>query len=309
MLTDILKYLNTIRPDHDKVEIRCIGGRGGAILTGEFDREHRKEIPAAVAPYSDWDGIYFCMNAPNLPATNKLDHGTAVNDKDISRRVAFMFDFDPVRRGLDGKVLREPALKNELPVLHNDGNPRMKKMEVSSTAEEKTRAVQCPLACGQYLTDSGLPGLDDIPVSETRSLAGELMRARIEGFAPGVEDLYLNWDARKNWSGRDTYHVLKVAIITALLQGHKRIEMSDWGWACVFMEWQGRVRSVFQPGNVEDDKYARFAEKIMKAVIRHSEKMVAGGKEPKDCFIRWRALANNGDWWRSAIGVQKQCQI
>jgi hypothetical protein len=157
MLTDILKCLNTIRPDHDKLEIRCIRGRGGAILTGVFDWGHRKEIPAAVAPYSDWAGIYFCLNAPNLPATNKLDHGTAVSDRHISRRTGLLFDFDPVRRGPDEKVLREPVLENGLPVLDNDGKPRMKKMEVSSTAEEKTRALQRALACRKYIMDLGWP--------------------------------------------------------------------------------------------------------------------------------------------------------
>ena len=158
MLTDILKCLNTIRPDHDKVEIRCIRGRGGAILTGVFDWEHRKEIPAAVAPYSDWAGIYFCLNAPNLPATNRLDHGTAVKDIHISRRLVFMLDFDPVRFGPDGKLLREPVLdENGQPVLDADGNPRTRKLEISTTDEEKARGLERAQNCRADLMGLGWP--------------------------------------------------------------------------------------------------------------------------------------------------------
>jgi hypothetical protein len=85
---------------------------------------------------------------------------------------------------------------------------------------------------------------------ETQSLFGQLTRTCVEGFAPGVEERYLNWTPEKDCSGRDTYHILKIAVLISLVNGHTSIQVSDWEFAEAWMAWQGKIRQTFLTGRV-----------------------------------------------------------
>jgi len=162
--------------------------------------------------------------------------------------------------------------------------------------------------------------MDFGPVSlDNRStLEEELRKADCKGFATGVAELYENWKPSKDWSGRDLFHVLKIAALCAILQGHEHIEKSDWHFAVAFMEWQGRIRQTFAPSRAKKTTQAEFNEIVIKEVEKrtvgalgkqpHKDKnieVVVGDDGKKRVYIRWRMMSNNGKWHLHGLDVEK----
>lgn len=161
----------------------------------------------------------------------------------------------------------------------------------------------------------------DIPVEETHTLVAELMRNRVEEFAPGVEQQYLDWAPGKDWSGRDTHHVLKAAILCALLNEHKYIEKDDWLFAVAFMAWQGRIRETFAAGRSRQVTAGQFHETVMHEIEKRTAKLKKIGKSDRQnkiveedgssffYYIRWRAMANAGRWYKYGVDVEKTIDV
>lgn len=162
--------------------------------------------------------------------------------------------------------------------------------------------------------------LDFGPVTIDRrtTLEMQLREAKCKGFAPGVAELYENWQPQKDWSGRDLFHVLKVAALCAILQGHECIEESDWHFTVAFMEWQGRIRQTFAPSRAKKTTQAEFNEIVIKEVEKRTVRVL--GKQPckdknveivvgndgkKRVYIRWRAMSNDGKWHLHGLDVEK----
>jgi hypothetical protein len=162
--------------------------------------------------------------------------------------------------------------------------------------------------------------MDFGPVSfgNRSTLEEELRKADCKGFAPGVAELYENWKPAKDWSGRDLFHVLKIAALCAILQGHEHIEKSDWHFAVAFMEWQGRIRQTFAPSRAKKTTQAEFNEIVIKEVEKRTLRVL--GKQPykdkhvevvvgddgkKRVYIRWKAMSNDGKWHLHGLDVEK----
>jgi len=157
----------------------------------------------------------------------------------------------------------------------------------------------------------------ELKQEETHSLLAQLTRSRVEGFAPGVEHLYENWNPGTDWSGRDTYHVLKVAVLTALVNGHEKIELSDWNFAVAFMEWQGRIRNTFATGRARKVDPGQFNETVIREMEKRTAKMQKNGtsdkkrtlimevKGKKLYFVRWRAMVRDGRWYKYGMDAEK----
>jgi len=138
-----------------------------------------------------------------------------------------------------------------------------------------------------------------------KTIDTELMEANVGGFEPGVEDQYLVWEPTKDASGRDTYHVLKAAIICALLSGRKKIAQDDWNFAVKFMGWQEAIWKVFAASKAKDTPQAQFNEEVMRKMVEATAKMAAKGKTPEECFVRWRAMSNDLKWFRHGLDVER----
>jgi len=162
-----------------------------------------------------------------------------------------------------------------------------------------------------------LEGVGPVTTDTYDSILSRLRNARVEGFASGVEEQYLNWHLDKDYSGRDGYHALKVSILCALLSEHKLIEQSDWDFATAFMEWQGAIRREFTTGKSKKMTQGEFNEKVIKALCKEALKRRVSGKDTANVqmeknkggqelyFMRWRKIANNGKWWRSGLDTEK----
>jgi hypothetical protein len=148
--------------------------------------------------------------------------------------------------------------------------------------------------------------IEDVTVVEPlNTVVGELKIANVEGFEDGVEAKYLAWQPETNASGRDTYHVLKVALVSALLSGHKKVAEDDWDFACAFMSWQEAIRETFMASKAKGTPQAQFNESVVRAVERQTEKLLAKGKKPDDCWIRWRKLSHDLKWYRHGMDVTR----
>jgi len=179
----------------------------------------------------------------------------------------------------------------------------------------RSRHWQAPVD-GVFASTVELDGIQ-IPQEETQSLFGQLTCSRVEGFAPGIEERYLNWAPGKDWSGRDTFHILKVAVLTALVNGHQRMEVPDWEFAEAWMEWQGRIRKTFATGCARKVEGGQFNETVMREMEKRTAKLKRSGKQGKAgkivdedgkplYFIRWKAMANDGRWYKYGVDVEKQ---
>ncbi|MGH9208666.1 MAG: hypothetical protein ACRD1G_19310, partial [Acidimicrobiales bacterium] len=182
----------------------------------------------------------------------------------------------------------------------------------------KTRNWHVPKSDYSFVTETAL---DFGTIEQHSTLTDQITSAKCEGFAPGVADLYENWQPKKDWSGRDAYHALKVAIICSILQEHCCIEESDWRFAVGFMEWQGRIRETFAPGQAQKTTQAEFNEIVVKEVQRRTQKGLAGGigkdkhtevietDGKKRVYIRWKGMSNDGKWFRHGLDIEKTVRM
>jgi len=156
--------------------------------------------------------------------------------------------------------------------------------------------------------------------TQVDTLVSRLRKRVVEGWAPGVERQFIKWNPVKNMSGRDTFHIQKIAILTALLNEHRLIEQSDWDFAVAFMEWQTQIRLTFTPSRAKKTTQGEFND----TVIRELEKRLArikkeGGINPKRAkfekiieedgkqhhYFLWKKLANDGRWHLKGLDIEK----
>ena len=79
-----------------------------------------------------------------------------------------------------------------------------------------------------------IPDIGPVTIDDRKSLSGDLMSpgAMVRGWAPGVREQYLAWQPKKDLSGRDPHHCGKIAVLTALANGHPEITQEDTGLCC-----------------------------------------------------------------------------
>jgi len=94
------------------------------------------------------------------------------------------------------------------------------------------------------------------------------------------------WDAKDRWGGdntgrrRLTEHALRVALVTAAVNGDKEITAPCLAAAFRFVEWQERLRAKFRPGLAET-KEAECLEAVYHALLEQHQKQKAAGTFPK----------------------------
>jgi hypothetical protein len=126
----------------------------------------------------------------------------------------------------------------------------------------------------------------------------------VKDFAPGVERLYQDWE-NEDMSGRDTYVLLKVCVLTAAANGDKLITKECFDAAVKFVRWQAAILRSFKAGEAEDNPQARFNEAVMRAMERQTRKAIKMGKAPEDCWLHWRSMNSRLKWRKYGIDVAK----
>jgi len=156
-----------------------------------------------------------------------------------------------------------------------------------------------------------------VPKNPYKSVADAISNTVVAEFADGVEDQYLAWQPKQDASGRDTYHILKIAIVIATANGHGRIEQSDWDFAVAWQEWQSEIRRVFSPGRAKKATQAEFNEVIIEEMTKRTRKAMteeAGYKDKntqvvnvdgKRVYLRWKGMSNAGRWYKYGMDVEK----
>ena len=79
---------------------------------------------------------------------------------------------------------------------------------------------------------------------------------------------------------RLTEHALRVALVTAAVNGEKEITAPCLAAAFRFVEWQERLRAKFRPGLAET-KEAECLEAVYHALLEQHQKQKAAGTFPK----------------------------
>src|SRR5262249_41678572 len=94
------------------------------------------------------------------------------------------------------------------------------------------------------------------------------------------------WDAKDQWVGENIArrrlgeHALRVALVTAALNGNKEITRDCLFAALRFVEWQERLRAEFKPGLAET-KDAECTEAVWAALKAQYEHQKKAGEHPQ----------------------------
>lgn len=109
-------------------------------------------------------------------------------------------------------------------------------------------------------------------------------------------------------------------MIIALLNDHKLIEMEDWQFTCALLDWQARIREVFSTGRAKRIHQGEMNELVMKELEKRIAKVQDGlvnanmklidqknskGEMTPRPFVRWKAMAKEGRWYRYGLDLEK----
>ena len=111
----IVSYCSPFVPPGQITELRALGVGGAETWAGWFDGADLRSLAAAALELEDrCRGLYFVPNPVNPPAVPlgqvvRRGKGETTDDSMVARRRWMLIDIDPVRFGLDGKPLADPA--------------------------------------------------------------------------------------------------------------------------------------------------------------------------------------------------------
>jgi hypothetical protein len=164
------------------------------------------------------------------------------------------------------------------------------------------------------------PEPQDMSDWDTNSITAMLRGQVVEGFEPDAEQQFINWNPEEDYSGRDTFHVRKVAVIVALLNGHRLVDMGDWLFAKAFMEWQGQLRRTFQSSKSQRVTQGAFNEIVLDETSKRTDRLkkgtlptkqgriteVADGEKVKRFhWINWGQMSNSMRWAKYGMDVER----
>lgn len=161
---------------------------------------------------------------------------------------------------------------------------------------------------------------DFLPRFMSPKLIDRWRDAEVQGFAPGVEQQYLDWQPKKDLSGRDTYYILKIAILSAIVNLHSIIDQSDFDFAKAFMDWQHEIRTVFQASRATRITQGEFNEIILRETGKVVDRLKSGGKMKRGMgrsvikdgetlhFANWKQMSNQKKWHRYGLDTEKSIE-
>jgi hypothetical protein len=95
------------------------------------------------------------------------------------------------------------------------------------------------------------------------------------------------WDAKDEWAEQNpegrrrlTEHALRIALVTAAVNGDREITKGGFEAALRFMEWQERIREIYRPGLAET-KEAEAYESVYSALWEQRKKQIGEGISPR----------------------------
>lgn len=176
----------------------------------------------------------------------------------------------------------------------------------------KLRYWQPPVATPHTTVVTGQKIDGDLDVVQEElldhSLLEELRTFRVEDWRPEVGKQLDAWEVGEDMSGRDTQHIQKAAIISALLNGHQYVEQEDFDFAVAYMKCQTAIRKVFSTG-LGKSAAGQFNETIVETVRRKSAKYKKDGKDMQQVegfiFVRWKKLAQDGNWHQYGPDIER----
>ena len=139
-----------------------------------------------------------------------------------------------------------------------------------------TRATMSSQTVSLDYTDGMVPNLD--PLTNT------IMH--VESISPDADQLHQDWNPVCEHPGRIKYNCLKVAIITASANRENVVTVDCMATAIKFMEWQLRLRKVFETGH-SLNQGAECRDVILKT-------LKAKGAERE--FVSWRRVSHDHKW-------------
>jgi hypothetical protein len=111
----------------------------------------------------------------------------------------------------------------------------------------------------------------------------------VTSISPEATKLFDNWNPGADNEGRLKYNCKKVALLTASGNHEKTVTAECMGCAIKFMEWQVRIREMFQPGEAINVQ-AQFRETALRGL------KTVGAEES---FVPWKRVAHDRKWGKT----------
>jgi len=136
-----------------------------------------------------------------------------------------------------------------------------------------------------------------VDVMSNESMASRIAKHVVTGWEPGVFEVYraatLSPDLEfPGWQ----YALKKTLVHIALVNLHEKITMDDFRAAVSYIRWQGSLRKVFRASQADDDKQARFNEKVIRALRKEDQVLAKKGKPVGERQIYVPRVAQRHEW-------------
>jgi len=162
---------------------------------------------------------------------------------------------------------------------------------------------------------------DDMAVERHETPRDRLTPMLVRGWEDGVEERYLGWPGPAVQPGisialpgqdkmfaRAKFLFKKTVVLIAALEGHSKVGHADFNAADAYIRWQLAVRKVFERSHAEDDdKQAKFAERVVKQARRWDSDLAKKGKPLGSRVIKtkWFAAHNKLYLKASPVGLER----
>lgn len=126
--------------------------------------------------------------------------------------------------------------------------------------------------------------------------AKQIARHVVKGYDPGVFEKYRAIDlgtlAYPGWQDGLKKNMVHIALVNL----HTNITMKDYEAAVALTKLQGAIRKVFLASQADDDKQARFNERVIRALRKADQLLAKKGRKPKDRVIYVPRIAQRHEW-------------
>ena len=128
--------------------------------------------------------------------------------------------------------------------------------------------------------------------------AGErIAGVTVKGYDQGVFEAYRARDLRADLAFPGWQFALKKNMVhIALVNLHENIRTEDFNAALAYTKWQGAIRKVFLASQADDDKQAKFNERVIRALRKEDQVLANKGKAVGDRVVYVLRVAQRNEW-------------
>ena len=138
----------------------------------------------------------------------------------------------------------------------------------------------------------------EIITAENWDTKGVGLWVNVWALDPEAQRMYDAWNSPQDYDGRLKFNLMKVALLTASANHEGTVSVECMACAIKFMEWQAKLRTVFQPAEAIGTPESVLGEIIMRKLTAMPKSDAKGSLKNSKGEIKWRRVAHDCKWAR-----------